>query len=588
MVIKATSKFEVGATQALSNVFARGWLLVAAVVFLTFAPVDHVTPFKGVGLYGVSEAQAQRRPRSRAEGEGVVRQPVADAYNEALEMMQDGNTAGAIAHIRPLLADATPFEASIIYRFMGQAEIDRENFAAAVGHFESAINSGGLEGNDLAQLYLIVGQLHAADGQYDRAISSLNQYFNVVEEPEAQAYYVLAQVYAVADRIRDAVSPARTAVEMTAAEPREGFIRLLMSLYLSLDEWSNALPLLQQLVGLAPDKDQYWVSLAGVYQQLDREDEAFAVYQFRYLMGFFTRSAEYVTLADLFMYHEVPYKAGQILERELAAGNVEANATNWEKLGNAWFAAREFERSRAALTRAANLSPDGQISYRIAGTHIQEEDWNQARRWLERALNQGGLDDPGQGWLLLGHARNEVNDYEGAVAAFQRAQAYADWREDATTWLTVMENRRLAREAEREHQEAYTAEAADIVETGEHAAQLAEAAAGLAREAYEQARLARQVSDSERPGIMESARASIDEAREADDAARNPDFGTEADVRERVRRIGTSAREDDNTALAVNLEEQSERFLERRITALTESDRLIRQAEEELFEAQQM
>jgi len=581
----------VSGMKSIVNAVTKFGFLVLAVSFLNVLPVQKLTPFDLSEVIGAGSAEAQRagrRDRSEASGSGIVRQHVADAYNEALEMLQAGNNAGAIARMREVLDGATPFEASIIYRFLGQAEIDREDFAAAVRHFQSAIDSGGLEGNDLAQLYLIVGQLYTADGQYQQAIASLNRYFEVVEEPEAQAFYVLAQVYAVAERYREAIPPARTAVDMTSAAPRENFVRLLMSLYLTLDDWSNALPYCQILVGLAPEKDQYWEQLAGIYQQLDREEEAFAVYQFRYMMGFLETSREFVILADLFMYNDVPFKAGQILERELDAGNVEANAANWEKLGNAWFSAREFERSRAALTRAANLAPDGQISYRIAGTYIQEENWSQARRWLERALNQGSLDDTGQGWLLLGHARNETDDYEGAVAAFERAQNYSDWRDDASTWLTVMENRRLANEAERAQQEAYTAEAQDIIDRGERAAQLAEAAAGLAQEAYEQGRLALQVSASERPGILETARASLVEAREADDAARDPIFGTEADVRERVREIGTSAREDGNNALAENLEDQSNRFLERRITSLTQSDQLIREAEEAMFEAEDL
>ncbi len=574
-----------------SNILVRFGTLMAAVGLLTLAPVETFVPAKMSGLYGVSEAQAQRagrRNRSSAEGQGQVRQHVADAFNEALEMFQAGDIAGAEARIRPALDGATPFEASIVYRFLGQLEIERENFAGAVRHFQSAIDSGGLEGNDLALLYLIVGQIYAADNQYDRALSALNQYFEVVEEPEPQAYYILAQIYAVAGRIREAVEPARTAVQMTAEEPRETYIRLLMSLYLSLEEWSNALPLLQQLVTLAPEKDQYWQSLAGVYQQLGREEEAFAVYQFRYRMGFLETSREFVILSDLYMFHDVPYKAGQILERELDRGRVEANADNWEKLGNAWFAAREFERSRAALTRAANLSPDGQISYRIAGTYIQEENWSQARRWLERAINQRGLDDTGQAWLLLGHARNETNNYESAVSAFEEARRFSDWREDAGTWLEVMENRRRAREAEAAQQEAYRAEAADIIERGGRAVILAEEAAGLAQEAFEQARLALRVTASERAGIVATARASIEEAREADDAARDPNFGTEASVRERVREIGTMAREDGHTALAENLEEESEEFIQRRTEALTDSDQLIREAEEALFEAEQL
>jgi len=591
LVRKTYSLFGIFPMRMSPKFLTKYCFLFVAVGFLTFAPVETFAPMKIAGLYGVSDAHAQRagrRNRSSAEGQGQVRQHVADAFNEALEMYQAGDVNGAETRIRPALDGATPFEQSLIYRFLGQLEIDREDFAGAVQYFQQAIDSGGLQGNDLAQLYLIVGQIYAADGQYERALNALREYFLVVEEPEAQAFYVQAQIYAVAGRTREAISPARTAVDMTAAEPRETFIRLLMSLHLQLDEWSNALPLLQQLVGLDPSEDNYWISLAGVYQQLGREVEAFAVYQFRYRMGFLETSREFVTLADLYMFHDVPFRAGEILEAELDRGRVEADADNWEKLGNSWFAAREFQRSRAALSRAANLSPDGQISYRIAGTYIQEENWNQARRWLERALNQGDLDDVGQAWLLLGHARNETNDYDAAVEAFERARGFSDWRDDAGRWIEVMENRRAAAEAERDQQEAYTLEASEIIETGERAAQMAEAAAGLAQEAFEQGRLASRVTDSERPGILESARASLEDARNADDDARNPNFGTEASVRERVRNIGTMAREDDHTELAENLEEQSEIFISRRAAALTESDQLIREAEELIFEADQL
>ena len=111
---------------------------------------------------------------------------------------------------RPLLAEASPFEQSIIYRLMGQAAVEMEDFDGAARYFQSAIDSGGLEGADLAQLYLVVGQLYAADGNYDRAISALSTYFNVMREfelePTAQSYYVFAQIYTVAERPREANS----------------------------------------------------------------------------------------------------------------------------------------------------------------------------------------------------------------------------------------------------------------------------------------------------------------------------------------------------------------------------------------------
>lgn len=574
--------------------FGRAGLIALAALAFLLAPDVQVGTFSTASLIGVDQAAAQRSNRrggSQAEGENIVSESVAEAYNAALELLQAGDASGAINAIRPLLEGASPFESSVIYRLMGQAAVEQEDFDRAGQYFQQAIDSGGLQGADLAQLYLIVGQLYAADGNYDRAIRALTTYFQVMREYEleatAQSHYVFAQIYAVAERIREAIPEARTAVDMTRDDPQESYIRLLMNLYMSQEQFSEAIPLLHQLVAIDTTEDDYWQSLAGAYQQLGREREAFAVFQFRYMMGFLDCGDDFVTLSELYMYHDIPYKAGQILEDGLGSGCIEPTGENWEKLGNAWFAAREWNRSREALTRAANLSPDGQLYYRIAGTYIQDENWPQARRFLERALNRGGLDDAGQAWLLLGHACNETEDMECARRAFEQATNYTRWREDAQTWLRVLDNQAEAERVRLERLGEYQEEAAAIRRQQGEAAVLAETAFGLAQEAYENARLANRVSAEERAGLLETTEATLDEARTADDEARG-DFMSPSDVRERVREISSFARSQGLRSYAEELETESEDLLERRETALRESDRLLREAEDLLYQARQL
>jgi len=582
------------AGESTMRVASRLTLLLVALTFFLLAPAD-VVPVKNSGLFGIDQAQAQRagrRDRSQASGEGIVSQRVADGYNAALEMLEAENYAGAIAILQPLLDGASAFERSTILRFMGNVEISRDRFNQAGTYFQQAIDSGGLAPGDLAGLYLTLGQIYMVDEQYTRAITTLEQYFTTMRvaelSPDPQAYYILAQVYAVADRYREAIAPARAAVDLTSAAPEENFIRLLMSLYLTLDEWNNALPLLQQLVAMIPTKDEYWVQLAGVYSQLGRDDDAFSVFQFRHYMGFLEDSRDLVTLAELYMYHDVPIKAARLLERELASGRVNPTGDNWEKLGNAFFAAREFGSARNALTRAANLSPDGQIYYRIAGTWIQDENWSQALRFLQRAINRGNLNDPGQARILLGHAHNDQNDFEAAEEAFRAAGRYPEFREDSEIWIEHIQARAAALEAEMADRSAYEQEAAEILEQGDLAVNLAEAAMGLAQEAFETARLSTQVTAAERTTLLADATETLAAAREADNDARNPEFGTDAAIRADVRRIGVSSREDGNDELAESLEEGSELFLAARARALTASDQLIRDADDMIFEASEM
>ena len=357
------------------------------------------------------------------------------------------------------------------------------------------------------------------------------------------------------------------------------------------DQYSDAIPLLHQLVRINTTEDDYWVSMTAAYQQLGREQEAFATFQFRYLMDMLDCGEDgddIITLGDLYMYHDVPYKAAQIFEEGLNSGCISGTSENWEKLGNAYFAAREWNRSRQALTRAANLAADGQLYYRIAGTWIQDENWSQARRYLELAIGRGGLDDTGQAHLLRGHACHELDDLDCAEEAFGRAAGYTRWAEDANTWLAVLENRRAFDAAQAAEREAYQEEAAIIREQQAEAANLAEAAQGLAQEAFENARLALSVSASERATLLETAANTLEQAREADDLARAGDFLSPDDVRERVRNIASESRQRGERAYAEELEEATEELLGRRETALSESDRLLREAEDLVFQGRQL
>lgn len=579
------------AMRALSSITSRvGIVLIAAAAFyFGEPPVEH---FSTLSFVGVSDAAAQgaRRPRGDQDeqSEGTTSQAVADAYNESLEFLDQERYQDAINVLRGALGNANPYEQSILYRLLGQAELSRDNYSAAGDYFRQAIDSGGLEGDDLAQLYLILGQIYTAAERYSDAISVLEEYFRVVEgDPDPQAYFSLAQVYAVQERYREAIPYARQAVD-AAPDFRELYYRLLAGLYLTEEEWTNALPLVQRLLANDPTRDTDWQSLSGIYSQLGRDREAFAVYQFRYIMGFMDTSREIVNLADLFMYYDVPYKAAELMERHLDDGSVERTAENWQRLGNAFFAARHFEQSRAALTRAANIAPDGTLDYRIAGTYMQEEDWPQALRFLRRAVNRGGLDRPGLALIYLGNAYYYTDDLDSAEESFERALSYSESEDNATRWLEVLANRRRAEELEAENREEYEADAASLVDEGTTTAVLAETARGLAREAYENMQLVLQVSDEERPSLLASARATLDEAREADAAARDPEFRSVSDVREVMRRVGSEARADGRGEFAQNLEEEMERLIERRENSLADSDNLLREAEDLLFQARQL
>lgn len=128
-----------------------------------------------------------------------------------------------------------------------------------------------------------------------------------------------------------------------------------------------------------------------------------------------------------------------MLESGLEEGRIEADVESLEMLGNNWIAAREYSRAVEPLSRAAALSEDGALFVRLAQVHMQREQWREASALLRKALDKGGLDDPGNIQLLLGICYYSDERMESARSSFLRAKRHASTRSEASAWLMHVE-----------------------------------------------------------------------------------------------------------------------------------------------------
>ena len=71
----------------------------------------------------------------------------------------------------------------------------------------------------------------------------------------------------------------------------------------------------------------------------------------------------------------------------------------------------------------------------------QAGDFSEAEAMFVQAINQGGLDRPGDTWNLVGTVRVETDDLEGAIAAFEEALAWDYSRAGAQGWISFVEQK---------------------------------------------------------------------------------------------------------------------------------------------------
>ncbi|MEM8935376.1 MAG: hypothetical protein AAGC77_03105 [Pseudomonadota bacterium] len=401
----------------------------------------------------------------QSRGSQTLDPRVARVLQTVFELMQAEDYQTALAELNQLIAQRgssmKPFDRATTYELRGSVKASLEDFRGALNDFQTALNTRALPANRNNQLQYFIAQLYFQVEDYSSAISGLNTWIRTAqqlgESVDPNAYYLLAAAYTqiTPPNYSASRSPAENAVRVHEAqvaapvpeggqpiEPRKSYYDLLNLVYSELNQLTPRTALLEKMVNLWPGTKSYWTQLSGAYSQLGRDREAFAVIEVAYRAGLLDRESEFITLIQYYSFFENPYRGAKLLEKEMAAGNIDRDQDNLVLLSQLWSQSREHKKSIPILREAAQRSNDGDLYYRLGMVLLADEQYAASQRALENALNRGGLgDDTGDAWLLLGTARfsqagpTDTDVWANAREAFVNAQRYTDSRTRATQWI---------------------------------------------------------------------------------------------------------------------------------------------------------
>ncbi len=377
------------------------------------------------------------------EGDGKAPAPTIDAatgkvLNEAIELLNMENYNGAAEKIATLnLEKLSPYERSKVEQILFNIAYTQEKYDEARGHLQKAIQAGGLNAQEIEQAQYQSAQLYMTQERWKEGAAALEEWFKTATMPNSAAYYLLAVAYYQQDDFDRALTPAKKAVELMD-KPQEGWLGMLSALYLQKENYREAVPVLQRLIALVPEKKTYWMQLSSVYGQMEDYANALAAMQLAYAAGLVTEDAEVRRLSDLLMFNSVPYRGAEVLETAIEKKMVNLDDKLYEKLANCWIAAGEFDKSIAPLQRAAELSTNGDTFVRLGEVQVQREDWDAAIAALQRGVDKGQLKDPGNAQLMLGIAHYSKKEYRDAKPFFERAQRSDKHRQIATSYLQAI------------------------------------------------------------------------------------------------------------------------------------------------------
>lgn len=385
-------------------------------------------------------------PIAAAKKDGKREAPLIDPttgkqLSAALELLNNNDFNGAKAAIAKLdFATLSPYERSRVEQILASVAHSQDDYAGARKHLNEALTAGGLNAQEIIQIRFQVAQLFLAEEQWKQGAAALEEWFAVAESPNSAAYYMLASAYYQMQDYKRALAPAKKAVELSD-KPQPAWVELLLALYLAQERWSDAIPMLQHLIVATPDNKNYWTQLWSIHAAQENYAQALAILELAAQAGLITDGAEYQRMSDQLMYLGVPYRAAQVLIQAIENKLLGADAALYEKIGNAWLTAKEYDRAVGAFEQALALSGNANLSLRIGEIQLQRNAWEAAEAALNKALTKGGLSDLHRAELLLGIALFNQDKLADARSTFERARQASSHRPTASAYLQLIEAR---------------------------------------------------------------------------------------------------------------------------------------------------
>ncbi|WP_430462500.1 hypothetical protein ACQUQU_06850 [Thalassolituus sp. LLYu03] len=246
------------------------------------------------------------------------------------------------------------------------------------------------------------------------------------------AYHLLADYHNSVLWTERAVSRARSKGEAV----KEPWLQMLMAGYYQLKNYQRTAEVIDDLLRLNPEREDYWAQQASMYQLLEKPELALRSLELGYAGGYLKKPDSILFMVQLMIGQNLPERAGRILNKHLQDGTIELNERNWRLTAMAWQQGREREKAIGAMNQAAVFMEDGSLLLLSGQLAMQDGDFALALKQAEAAVAKGLKDkDQPKARMLAGSAALELKDLATARRYFQQGLSYADSASNARAWL---------------------------------------------------------------------------------------------------------------------------------------------------------
>jgi tetratricopeptide (TPR) repeat protein len=419
------------------------------------------------GLLSAGSAWAQGSGRVNKEDDNTktkqaqaVSKDVYEDIQKAQELVDAKDYNGALRLLNNLYNPdkLTEYEQANVLNYIGFVYYNMDDVKSALRTYERLLAIPTLEPQMAKQTTYTMVQLLTMDEQYSKALTTLEKWFLLELNPPPEPFILKAQNLYQVQRYKEMVEPIETAMRIANERDKpvkEDWWNLLNFAYFQQENYQKVRDIQKILLQNWP-KARYWKSLAGAYTELGEDEKLIYAYDAAHTQGMLVKDTEFVTMAQLYLQAEVPYKAATLMQEKMDAGIVAKSEKHYRLLSQAWQLSMEDEKAIPALKAAAALAGDGELDHRLANSYLNIGEYGDCVTSANKAISKGGLKNPDNAQISLGMCLYNLRRYADAKTAFRNAAKAPRSQRTANQWIRVIDaeverNRqiRLAEEAAR-------------------------------------------------------------------------------------------------------------------------------------------
>lgn len=435
--------------------FTVGCVFAILLLFSGPALVNIVLP-----TADVSSAYAQKKKKGKEETPSIadqtetrrvpaMRERTYKKLSEAQELLENKQYQEALRLLNNLKGkgDLNEYEVAMTWNIVAYVYISQEKYKQAITAYREILKLVNIPETLEQQILISAAQLHLATEQPREAIK-LIQRLHKVAKPTTDSYAFYGQACFQIEDYKCSITQMDNAVNLAFAQdgkPKEMWLLIMRYGYYELNNIPKMIEVLELLVKLYP-KGDYFFQLAIAYGEAKDDAKQLSVLEASYDGGYFTKSQEYVTLAQLLLSVDVPYKAAKILVEGFDKEIVDQTESYLKLLSQCWLLAQEPEKAVIVLKRAAKKSEDGETFVRLGRSYQSMDDWTGCITSIRAGLKKGDVKRPDSARLNLGMCLFNADRLNDAIKAFDQARKDKRSRKIADNWIEYLRNEKKRRQ----------------------------------------------------------------------------------------------------------------------------------------------